>query len=177
MEVLQLSYNALCLLLELPYFSSGPASSLQRLHVLKALCMVVCDVDRQQLWLARSSCTTFGTRVHELVRGLFRWMWTNWNALSPPELARVIHQARHSTTPNHLRRPCVISICKLPAQWTLFDTCSVVSVRETFIATADKCCLVHRLVSNFQAELSVSSSPISLSCTNEVCVCDSRSLV
>ena len=41
------------------------------------------------------------TRVRELVRGLPRWIWTNWNSLSSPlEMARVIHQVRHSTTPN-----------------------------------------------------------------------------
>ena len=36
--------------------------------------------------------------------------------------------------------------CKLLAQWTLFDTCSeLCPFVRTFIATADKCCLVQRL--------------------------------
>ena len=39
----------------------------------------------------------------------------------------------------------MISLCKLPAQWTLFDTCSeLCPFVRTFIATADKCCLVRR---------------------------------
>ena len=36
------------------------------------------------------------TRVRELVRGLIRWIWTNWDALSSLlEMARVIHLAPH----------------------------------------------------------------------------------
>ena len=61
------------------------------------------------MWIASSSgsdavaAPVSEPRVRELVRGLLRWIWTNWNALSfPPELARVIHQAHHFTTPNQV---------------------------------------------------------------------------
>ena len=54
----------------------------------RILCVVVSDVDRQQIWLARSSRSSFGKSVRKLVRGRLRRIWTNWNALSiPPELA------------------------------------------------------------------------------------------
>ena len=55
------------------------------------------------------------TRMGELVRGLLRWLWTNWDALSsPPELARVTHQAHHFTTPHR----ALFASVRLP-QWTL----------------------------------------------------------